>query len=124
MNITGRGDTLLDQMAEKCTLLTRAVAEDFLGGATNAYTDGEVFYAAIRKDSTEADRIAEKQGVKETYTVVVMRGFALNNTDVFRREKDGMTYRVTSNIMDKEAPAASTVKIGVVTAERWDVPND
>lgn len=122
-DVTGRGDTLLDSMSEECTLLNRAVTPDGFGGFKEVYTDGVSFFAMIRKDDTVQDRIAEKQGVKESYTVVVMRGFPLKNTDVFRREKDGNTYRVMSNIQDKEAPAASTIKIGAVTAERWDVPN-
>ncbi len=123
MNITGRGNTLLDEMSERCTLLSRAVTPDMMGGTDEGYTDESDFWAVIRKDSTTADRIAEKQGVAESFTVVVTRGTALKNTDVFRREKDGKTYRVTSNIQDKEAPARSTVRIGAVTAERWDLPH-
>ena len=122
-DITSLGNTLLDSMAEECVLLTRAVVPDGLGGFTNAWTDGVTFSATIRKDSTTQDKIAERQGVKEGYTVVVSKGFPLVKYDVFRRKKDGKTYRVTSNIQDSEAPAASTVKIGAVTAERWDLPN-
>ena len=79
VNLTGRGDTLLDRMAEKCVLLSRAVAPDGLGGSSEPYTDDTEFYAMIRKDSTTADRIAEKQGVKESYTVVVTRGVSWPN---------------------------------------------
>lgn len=122
-DITGIGGTLLDSMVETCTLRNRAVGPDGLGGFRDYYTDGVTFYAVIRKDDTTQDRIAEKQGVKESYTVVVKRGFPLKNTDVFRRERDGKTYRVTSNIQDKEAPMVSTIQIGAVTAERWDEPN-
>lgn len=122
-NITGRGGTLLDSMIETCTILTRTIAPDGLGGYKDTYVDGITFDAVIRKDDTTADRIAEKQGVKESYTVVVQKGFPLAFHDVFRRAKDGNTYRVTSNIQDKEAPAASTIKVGAVTAERWDLPN-
>lgn len=123
INITGRGGTLLDGLAESCTMRTRTIIEDGLGTYKEAYVDGVTFEAVIRKDDTTADRIAEKQGVKESYTVVVQKGFPLAFHDVFRREKDGNTYRVTSNIKDKEAPEASTVKVGAVTAERWDEPN-
>lgn len=122
-NITGRGGTLLDSMIETCTILTRTIAPDGLGGYKDTYVDGIIFDAVIRKDDTTQDRIAEKQGVKESYTVVAQKGFPLAFHDVFRREKDGNTYRVTSNIQDKEAPAASTIKVGAVTAERWDLPN-
>lgn len=122
MSITGIGGTLLDTMIESCTVLTRQIVPDGLGGYKEAYVPGVTFEAVIRKDDTAADRIAEKQGVKESYTVVVTKGFPLAFHDVFRRSKDGNTYQVTSNIQDKEAPDASTIKIASVTAERWDLP--
>lgn len=123
VNLTGRGDTLLDRMSETCVLRTRTVVRDGLGGFKETYVDGVQFGAVIRKDDTTQDMVAEKQGVKESYTVVVQRGFPLNFHDVFRREKDGQTYRVISNVQDKEAPSASTVQIASVTAERWDEPS-
>lgn len=123
INITGRGGTLLDGLAESCTMRNRAITPDGLGGYKDTFVDGVTFEAVIRKDDTTADRIAEKQGVKESYTVIVQKGFPLAFHDVFRRKLDGNTYRVTSNIQDKQAPEASTIKIGSVTAERWELPN-
>ena len=114
--------TLLDTLTETCTMLTKQIVSDGLGGFKETYVSGVTFEAVIRKDDTTADRIAEKQGVQESYTVVVPKGFPFAFHDVFRRSKDGNTYRVTSNIQDKEAPAVSTIKIGSVTAERWDLP--
>lgn len=119
--ITGLGNTLLDSMRETCTMITRTVVEDGLGGYKEAYVDGVTFEAVVRKNDTTQDRIAEQQGVKESYTVVVQKGFPLRFHDVFRRS-DGNTYQVTSNIQDKETPAASQINIGAVTAERWDLP--
>jgi hypothetical protein len=52
----------------------------------------------------------------------VDKGFSLDYHDVFRRVSDNQVFRVTSNIKDSEAPEASTVKIGKVTAERWELP--
>ena len=120
--ITGLGNTLLDSMTETCTFINRTIIDSPFGGYKETYTDGVTFEAVIRKDDTDADRIAEKQGVKESYTVVVMRGFPLKFHDVFRRKKDGNTYQVTSNIQDKESPSVSNINIGAVTAERWDLP--
>lgn len=120
--ITGLGNTLLDSMTERCTMRNRSIVLDELGGYKDAYVDGVTFEAVIRKDDTAEDRIAEKQGVKESYTVVVQKGFPLKFHDVFRRAQDGNTYRVTSNIQDKESPAVSNINIGAVTAERWDEP--
>jgi len=120
--ITGLGNTLLDSMTETCTMRNRSIVPECFGGHKETYVDGVTFEAVIRKDDTDADRIAEKQGVKESYTVIVRKGFPLAFHDVFRREKDGNTYRVTSNIQDKQSPAVSNINIGAVTAERWDEP--
>lgn len=123
MPITGVGNTLLDSMTETCVFVTKTVVLDGFGGFKPAYVDGIEFPAVIRKDESMQARVAEKQGVTELYTVIVQKGFPLNYHDVFRRKKDGLTYRVTSNIADKEAPEASTIKVAHVTAERWDLPN-
>ena len=68
--------------------------------------------------------VAEKLGVTEVYTVVTAKGFGLAYHDVFRRNSDGQVFRVTGNQRDSEAPEASTVRIGKVSAERWELPND
>lgn len=121
--ITGIGNTLLDSMAEECTLLEKHTTQTPTGGYAQVWQDGVTFQAVIRKDETMQARVAEKQGVTELYTVVVQKGFPLNFPDVFRRHKDGNTYRVRSNIADKETPERSGLRIGAVTAERWDIPN-
>lgn len=123
MNITGMGATLLDSMTEECVLLEKRTVQTPTGGYTPVWQDGVTFHAVIRKDSTLQARVAEKQGVKELYTIVVQKGFPLEYHDVIRRMKDGLTYRVTSNIADNEAPEKSSIKVGAVTAERWDIPN-
>lgn len=123
INITGMGATLLDSMAEECVLVEKRTVQTPTGGYTQVWQDGVTFYAVVRKDNTLQGRVAEKQGVTELYTIVVQKGFPLNYHDVLRRVKDGNTYRVTSNIADNEAPVKSSVQIGSVTAERWDIPN-
>lgn len=123
MNITGMGATLLDSMTEECILLEKRTVQTPTGGYTTVWQDGVTFHAVVRKDNTLQGRVAEKQGVKELYTFVVQKGFPLEFHDVVRRVKDGLTYRVTSNIADNEAPERSSIQVGTVTAERWDVPN-
>lgn len=122
MSMTGLGNTMMDALTEQCTMLNRSIAPDGLGGFKEVYADGVTFDAVVRKNDTTQDRIAEKQGIKESYNIVVKKGFPLKFHDVFRRIKDGNTYQVTSNIQDKETPPVSNIDLGVVTAERWDLP--
>ena len=112
---------LYEQMMDSCTMVDKRTVSDGLGGFTTQWVDGAQFLAAVVKDNTLASRVAEKQGVTELYTVTVKRGNILHFHDVFRRDKDGQTFRVTSNIMDSETPDASTFQIGQVSAERWEL---
>lgn len=116
--------SLLESMMDKCVILNRAKVSDGVLGFTSVWTNGAAFNAFIRKDTTTEAQIAEKQGVTEVYTVVTARGFGLDYHDVFRRVKDGAVFRVTGNQHDSETPDASSVQIGKVRAERWELPND
>lgn len=115
---------LLESMMESCTMLDRVTASDGVFGFSFRWADGATFDATIIKASTTEARLAEKLGVTEVYTVVTAKGFGLAYHDVFRRNSDGQIFRVTENQRDSEAPEASTVKIGKVSAERWELPND
>ena len=115
--------SLIDDMMETCTLLDKRTISNGMGGYSVEYVDGASFSAAIVKDSTTQARIAEKQGVTELYTVTVYKGLPLDYHDLFRRERDGAIFRVTSNIADSNPPktASALVQIGQVTAERWHI---
>ena len=115
---------LLDSMMESCTMLDRRTVSDGVFGFTSQWVDGATFNATIIKSNTTEARLAEKLGVTEVYTVVTAKGFGLGYHDVFRRNTDGQIFRVTGNQRDSEAPEASSVKIGKVSAERWELPND
>lgn len=114
--------SLIDEMKDPCTMLDRVTVSDGMGGFTQQWQDGASFTAAIVKDSSMQARTAEKQGVTELYTVTVDKGLQLDYHDVFRRDEDGMVFRVTSNITDSQTPARATFQIGQVTAERWVLP--
>lgn len=78
--------------------------------------------AAIAKESSPEQQIAEKQGISEAFTVVVEDSFTLDYHDVFKRTRDNAIFRVTSRTQDSTAHPASTVRIAKVTAERWVLP--
>ena len=113
---------LFEETFEECTLIDRRSVSDGMGGYINRWIDGAKFVASIDKDNTLAARVAEKQGVTEIYTVTTYKGANLDFHDVFRRESDGLTYRVTSNSKDSETPPRASFQISQVTAERWALP--
>lgn len=115
--------SLLTQAMEDCRILNRVRTDDVFGGHKETWTPGATFKAAIGKDRSPEQKVAEKEGVAEMFTVVVNRGFSLDYHDVFQRLSDNAIFRVTSRTTDSTSHKASTVKIATVTAERWVLPS-
>ena len=116
-------NNILSQMMDECRILNHVRKDDGFGGYADTWTDGASFMAAIAKSVSPEQQIAEKEGITEAFTVVVDQGFTLDYHDVFKRLKDNSIFRVTSRTQDSTAHPASTVKIAVVTAERWVLPS-
>jgi hypothetical protein len=113
--------SLINEMMEPCKILNRIRQDDPYGSWVDTWTEGASFNATIIKNSSTEATVAERQGIKEIFTVVTGKGFPLEYHDVFRRLSDGAIFRVTSESKDSEAPARSTVQIAKVTAERWEL---
>lgn len=116
--------SLIFEMMEDCVLMNRTRVDDEYGGYTDSWTEGASFKASIIKNATTEALIAERQGIKELFTIVVQKGFKLDFHDVFKRVSDQEVFRVTSRVVDSEAPARSTVKIAKVTAEKWELTDE
>lgn len=112
---------LLDAM-ESCTLLDKTTTADGMGGYVVSYKDGAPFNAAIVLNSSMQARVAEHDGVTALYTVTTTRVLNLQFHDVFRREKDGKIFRVTSDGDDKYTPASASLDMRQVSAEEWSLP--
>lgn len=113
---------LIESMMEDCVFLNKVKVDDPVGGYKDDYQDGITFRAAVIKNSTTDVQIAEKSGMSEIFTIVTDKSMVLEFHDVLRRVSDGEIFRVTSRAVDSQAPAASTVPIAKVTAERWVLP--
>lgn len=115
--------SLLTEAMDKCVILNKQTMPDGYGGYIASYVDGADFIAAISFDTSMQARTADKQGVTSLYTVTTSRSLTLEYHDVFRREKDGKIFRVTSDGDDKYTPQSATLDMRVVTAEEWRLPN-
>lgn len=113
--------SLLSSMKERCAIMNHIRTDDLYGSYTEEWQQGATFNAVIIKNNTTEAQIAAQQGIKELFTVVLEKGFALDYHDVFKRLSDNAIFRVTSRQIDSEAPEMSTVRIGKVTAERWEL---
>lgn len=115
--------SLLSEAMETCTMLNKRTIDDGYGGYRIVWENGASFSAAITFDTSIQGRIAEAQGVSSLYTVTTSRSLTLEYHDVFRRQRDGKIFRVTSDGDDRYTPASTALDMRQVTAEEWSLPN-
>lgn len=115
--------SLLSDAMEECVLLDKTTVSDGYGGYESRYVEGAEFNAAIVFDTSIEARRAEKEGVSSLYTVTTPRGLTLEYHQVFKRQRDGKIFRVTSDGDDKFTPRSATLDMRQVTAEEWSLPN-
>lgn len=112
--------SLIDAFKEPCVVMNKAKVSDGEGGFTTAWQEGAEFEAAIVKDTSLEARIAEKDGLTNTYTVTTSNS-ALEFHDVFKRKSDGQVFRVTSNGDDKRTPSVASFEFEQVSAAEWSL---
>lgn len=110
---------LMNDFLEECTLIEKTRIPDGEGGWTHVWRDGMQFQAAITYDTTIQARVAESEGMTATYTVTTEKNTQLDFHDVFRRNRDGQVFRVTSQGDDRRTPASATFQVSQVAAEEW-----
>lgn len=111
--------SLLSEQMETCVFLNKQKVADGYGGYTTTWAEGVEFNAAITFDTSIEARLADANGVKSRYTVTTSKAFTLEYHDVFRRERDGKVFRVTSDGDDKYTPASASLDMRQVTAEEF-----
>ena len=111
--------SLLLNAMENCTIIDKQTESDGMGGVVTQWVDGAEFKAAIVLDASIQAKIAEAQGVKGVYTVTTVKSINLQFHDVFRRERDGKIFRVTSDGDDKHTPATASLNMRQVSAEEY-----
>lgn len=111
--------SLIDAFKGPCVVMAASKVPDGEGGFTTAWREGAEFEAAIVRDTSLGARIAERDGLANTYTVTVPAGAPLEFHDVFRRKSDGQVFRVTSNGDDRRTPPAASFRFEQVSAEEW-----
>ena len=102
-----------------CVLCTRSRVPDGEGGWTTTWTDGPSFDAAIVLEGSANPKVAEAQGVASSYIVTVDRSVVLNFHDAFKREGDGVTFRVTK--ANDPTPRVATFQFNQYHAEEWEL---
>lgn len=112
---------MMSEWVSECTLLEKKRIPDGEGGWETSWVDGMPFEAAITHASSIEARVAESEGMGSTFTVWTEKGTPLDYQDVFRRESDGQTFRVTSQGGDEQSPDRASFQLTHVNAERWEL---
>jgi len=113
---------LLTQVMEDYRIMNHVRVDDDFGGHAGGYTEGKTIRAAVAKNASPEQALADKDQISEVFTMVVEQGVTLGYHEVLKRVSDGAIFRTTSRTKDSTAHPASTVKISVVSAERWELP--
>lgn len=116
--------SLLSEAMEPCMMFDKQRVPDGYGGYRTSWVPSVPFEAAIVFDTSIEARVAEKQGVSSLYTITTKRSFTMEYHDVFRRERDGKIFRVTSDGDDKYTHASATLDMRQVTAEEWSLTDN
>lgn len=115
--------SLLIGAYEPCTIIDKTTREDGYGGVITDWADGATFEAAVVLDASIEAVKAQAAGATNIYTVTTRRTVVLMYHDVFRRESDGKTFRVTSDGTDNKTPPSAGLDMRNVRAEEWSVTN-
>ena len=111
--------SLLSEAMEDCTMIDRITVDDGYGSFTSTYQDGAPFVCAVVLDNSIEARRASREGVTALYTVTTRKDINLQYHDIFRRERDGKIFRVTSDGDDKHTPNSAGLNMRQVSAEEW-----
>ena len=111
--------SLLSEAMENCIILDKQTTPDGYGGVITSWVDGAPFDAAIVLNNSMEARIGQQQGVTALYTITTNKNITLQYQDVFRRERDGKIFRVTSDGDDDHTPNSAGLNMRQVSAEEW-----
>lgn len=95
-----------------------------IGGADYSYNKGAVITVQLIPQETLGAQVAEAITEKKMYTVCVNKGIALKKGQVFMRNKDEETFRITESNVETETPASAGLQFSYAKAEKWELPSD
>ena len=95
-----------------------------IGGVDYSYNKGAVITVQLIPQETLGAQVAEAITEKKMYTVCVDKGIALKKGQVFMRNKDKQTFRITKSNVEAETPASAGLQFSYAKAEEWELPAD
>lgn len=112
--------SLLDEAFEKAYIMDKTTEPDGYGGVITTWTEGAEITATFAFDTSLQAKMAEKQGVKDLYTITTRKNVVLRYHDWIKRARNGELYRITSDGDDSDTPSSAGLNMRVVSAEKMD----
>lgn len=114
--------SLFKDSLEDFIFFNRQLVPNDRGGYDDTYVPGATISAsAVKNDSIQA-RQAEKDGVKNIYTVATEKDLILRKNDVIQRKRDNKLFQITADADDMTTPPTARLNIRVVSAQEWEFP--
>ena len=111
---------LVDEWMDECSYVTMIEEADGYGGTIPTWGLGTSFMAAFVLNVSVENKRADKEDIRNTYTVITSRDITLMHGDIIKRLSDDKFFWITSDGTDKKTPLSSTLDMRVVTAEEMD----
>ena len=109
---------LADYLNTDFVVLDKTTVPDPMGGILIKYQEGAPFRAALVPDRTTEMRIAQQNGARALYTLVVDRKIALERGTHIRRVQDQADFNLLSDTADMQAPVRSALRFSQASVER------
>lgn len=113
--------SLLEMAMEPCVILDKTTVKDGYGGVRTVYVDGAPIDAAFSFDGSTQARIGAVEGANDRFQIITKKNVVLQYHDVIKRNKNGKTYRITSNGDDHATPESAALDARAVSAEEYEV---
>ena len=116
--------SLIERAMETSHIMDKTTELDEYGSVRTVYKQGAEIKVAYSFNSSTEARIGAQQGANNRFTLMTKRSVLLRFQDVIRRDRDGKTFRVTSDGDDNKTPETAGLNLRAVEAEQWEIPSD
>lgn len=109
---------LSDYLDVDFVVMDKKSSPDPFGGVLYEYTEGAPFKGGMVANNTTEMRIAQQEGAKALYTLVVNKKIVLSRDQIVRRMKDRADFRLTTDTGDMSTPKNAENQFSQATMER------
>lgn len=109
---------LSDYLTTEFAIMDKKSQPDPFGGILYVYTEGAHFFGGAVANNTTEMRIAQQDGAKAIYTLVVDQRIALERDQIIRRMEDQADFRLMTDSRDMATPPQAETKFSQATIER------